>query len=72
MFCLPLNIDTLTTVKMDLLFILIPPCRNFKESDYSWAFFSLTIYNYQRAGLLEKSIEVFLLGLIKSMKHIKQ
>lgn len=61
MICLPLNIDTFTTVKMDLLFILVSCSRNFKETAYSWAFL-LTINNYQRTVLLEKMIEVFLLS----------
>lgn len=61
MICLPLNIDTFTTVKMDLLFILVSCFRNFKETAYSWAFL-LTINNYQRTVLLEKLIEVFLLS----------
>jgi len=72
MICLPLNSDSLTTVKMDSLFILISPSRNFKESDYSWAVFLLTTYHSQRGGLLGKSVEVFLLGLIRPLKHFEQ
>lgn len=39
MICLPLNVGTVATVKMDLLLLLISPSGNFKESDYLWASF---------------------------------
>lgn len=47
--------------------------RNFRKLDSSCAFFSppFTTCNYQRASWVEKSVEIFLLGLIKSVRHFE-